>query len=46
MKKNRKKYSLNELATLIENIEPQDQRETVGGASYSLRTAPIWGKWD
>ena len=44
MKKNRKKYNLNELATLIENIEPQDQRETVGGVRLFSQDGTYLGK--
>lgn len=44
MKKNRKKYNLNELATLIENIEPQDQRETVGGVQLFSQDGTYLGK--
>jgi len=44
MKKNRKKYSLNELAALAENIETQDQQATVGGIQLFSQNGEYLGK--
>jgi len=44
MKKNRKKYSLNELAALAENIETRDQQATVGGVQLFSQNGEYLGK--
>ena len=44
MKKNRKKYSLDELAILAENIETRDQQATVGGIQLFSQDGTYLGK--
>ena len=44
MKKNRKRYKLDELATQIENIGPKDQRTTVGGIQLFSQDGTYLGK--
>ena len=34
MKKNRKKYNLNELASIVNSIDHQEQTATIGGYDY------------
>ena len=44
MKKNRKKYSLDELAALAENIETRDQQAAVGGIQLFSQDGEYLGK--